>query len=224
MSPNMSAIVVGVIQLVGSYVATNLVDRAGRKVRFIFKCLFEYVVEFLFFFFSQVLICCVVDWNSSRFAHFRSTHNVQGLGLWCRSIQLDSSGFVLFRYFHCVVGGFDVAIFGHLRNFATEFEKLWRLIVHDTCLGIGVFRYQIFTTFNRHSWIPWQLVPVRWILFIGRHFHFDIHARNERQKLRTNHGLASMKTHYLNSFHEYKFRQKRHLCIITAFVVLRKLH
>lgn len=32
MSPNMSAIIVAVIQLLGSYVATNLVDRAGRKV------------------------------------------------------------------------------------------------------------------------------------------------------------------------------------------------
>lgn len=32
MSPNMSAIIVGVIQLLGSYVATNLVERAGRKV------------------------------------------------------------------------------------------------------------------------------------------------------------------------------------------------
>lgn len=35
MSPNMSAIVVGVIQLFGSYAATNLVDRAGRKVRYL---------------------------------------------------------------------------------------------------------------------------------------------------------------------------------------------
>lgn len=33
MSPNMSAIVVGVIQLLGSYVATIAVDRAGRKVK-----------------------------------------------------------------------------------------------------------------------------------------------------------------------------------------------
>lgn len=32
MSPNMSAIVIGTIQLVGSIVTTNLVDRAGRKV------------------------------------------------------------------------------------------------------------------------------------------------------------------------------------------------
>lgn len=32
MSPNMSAIIVGVIQLFGSYMATNLVERAGRKV------------------------------------------------------------------------------------------------------------------------------------------------------------------------------------------------
>lgn len=31
-SPNMSAIVVGIIQLFGSYVANFLVDRAGRKV------------------------------------------------------------------------------------------------------------------------------------------------------------------------------------------------
>ncbi|XP_055308413.1 facilitated trehalose transporter Tret1-like [Sitodiplosis mosellana] len=34
MSPNMSAIVVGVIQLLGSYVASALVDRAGRKFLF----------------------------------------------------------------------------------------------------------------------------------------------------------------------------------------------
>lgn len=32
MSPNLAAILVGVIQLVGSYAATVLVDRAGRKV------------------------------------------------------------------------------------------------------------------------------------------------------------------------------------------------
>lgn len=32
LSPNMATIVVGVIQLIGSYAATFLVDRAGRKV------------------------------------------------------------------------------------------------------------------------------------------------------------------------------------------------
>lgn len=32
MSPNVSAIIVGVIQLLGSYIATNLVERTGRKV------------------------------------------------------------------------------------------------------------------------------------------------------------------------------------------------
>lgn len=30
--PNLSAIVVGAIQFIGSFIATNLVDRAGRKV------------------------------------------------------------------------------------------------------------------------------------------------------------------------------------------------
>ncbi|XP_031634206.1 facilitated trehalose transporter Tret1-like [Contarinia nasturtii] len=34
-SPNKSAIVVGVIKLIGSYISTNLVDRAGRKFLFI---------------------------------------------------------------------------------------------------------------------------------------------------------------------------------------------
>lgn len=43
MSPNLAAILVGVIQLVGSYAATVLVDRAGRKVnelsfKFSFDC------------------------------------------------------------------------------------------------------------------------------------------------------------------------------------------
>lgn len=32
LSPNMSAIIVGVIQVIGSYVTTALVERAGRKV------------------------------------------------------------------------------------------------------------------------------------------------------------------------------------------------
>lgn len=36
LSPNMATIVVGVIQLIGSYVATLLVDRAGRKVSSLF--------------------------------------------------------------------------------------------------------------------------------------------------------------------------------------------
>lgn len=34
LTPNMSAIIVGIIQLVGAYMSTFLVDRAGRKVRF----------------------------------------------------------------------------------------------------------------------------------------------------------------------------------------------
>lgn len=40
LSPNTSAIVVGVIQLLGSYVATILVDRAGRKVKRVLKYVF----------------------------------------------------------------------------------------------------------------------------------------------------------------------------------------
>ncbi|XP_055298714.1 facilitated trehalose transporter Tret1-like [Sitodiplosis mosellana] len=35
MSPNMSAIIVGIIQLLGSYAASNLVDRTGRKFLFV---------------------------------------------------------------------------------------------------------------------------------------------------------------------------------------------
>lgn len=34
LSPNMSAIVIGVIQLIGTYVGTELVERMGRRVRF----------------------------------------------------------------------------------------------------------------------------------------------------------------------------------------------
>lgn len=42
MDPNMSAIVVGFIQLIGSYVASVFVDRAGRKVRFFSLILAKY--------------------------------------------------------------------------------------------------------------------------------------------------------------------------------------
>lgn len=37
MTPNVAAILVGVIQLFGSYAATVLVDRTGRKVKFLQK-------------------------------------------------------------------------------------------------------------------------------------------------------------------------------------------
>lgn len=36
MSPNMAAIIVGIIQMIGSYVSLALVDRAGRKVAIIY--------------------------------------------------------------------------------------------------------------------------------------------------------------------------------------------
>lgn len=36
LSPNISTIIVGAIQLLGSILSTNLVDRAGRKVTFFF--------------------------------------------------------------------------------------------------------------------------------------------------------------------------------------------
>ncbi|CAD7088652.1 unnamed protein product [Hermetia illucens] len=39
LSPNMSAIIVGVIQLVGSYVSTLLIERAGRKPLLLMSCL-----------------------------------------------------------------------------------------------------------------------------------------------------------------------------------------
>ena len=35
--PNMSAIIVGAIQLVGTFVSTRLVDRQGRKVKILHK-------------------------------------------------------------------------------------------------------------------------------------------------------------------------------------------
>lgn len=48
MSANDSTICVGVIQLIGSYVATNLVDRAGRKVKHFSLSLNKNFVMFYF--------------------------------------------------------------------------------------------------------------------------------------------------------------------------------
>lgn len=66
LSPNMSAIVVGTIQLIGAYCSTVLVDRAGRKVnQFIMIDFFPLLIISNFWLLS-VLIDCVSVWNCIR--------------------------------------------------------------------------------------------------------------------------------------------------------------
>lgn len=38
LSPNMSAIVIGIIQLIGTWIATELVERVGRKILLVVSC------------------------------------------------------------------------------------------------------------------------------------------------------------------------------------------
>lgn len=71
--PNLSAIVVGAIQLFGTITATLIVDRVGRKVM-IFKQInqFQNSINILLYFeytifFSIVIICCIKHWNNLRF-------------------------------------------------------------------------------------------------------------------------------------------------------------
>lgn len=76
MSPNMSAIVVGVIQLLGSYVATNLVDRTGRKVN-VFLLLFFKTINLNINLFGLVFVHSINRWNCHGFNFFGSLYDAK---------------------------------------------------------------------------------------------------------------------------------------------------
>lgn len=63
LSPNMSAIVVGAIQLFSTIITTNLVDRAGRKVSLFFLLifpLFYILIKNMLFLHSFYLQCLIL--------------------------------------------------------------------------------------------------------------------------------------------------------------------
>lgn len=86
-SPNISVILVQIIQILGSCVAMNLVDRAGRRVRLFFIELIPFLEEKKIIFISLVVFSVFIyrinNWSRLGFNHFRRFYDVKILELCC---------------------------------------------------------------------------------------------------------------------------------------------
>lgn len=86
MSPNTAAIVVGIIQIIGSYMPTLLVDRAGRKVNFLhFLVQLQLKVHNCFYklFIFLVFVCGINSWNCIGFNYARCIYDVENMESRC---------------------------------------------------------------------------------------------------------------------------------------------
>lgn len=170
MAPNTAAIVVAALQLIGSYMATILVDRAGRKV--IASC---HISKFSLFFQSRFvnyfrisldIVYNFDHWNGTGFGYIRCIHVDEILGLWTRRLQLDSACEFFVWNCHCIDSCFEFDIFVDCRNNARKMEKCWRFILRCTCLVHGICHNKMFTIFNRCTWLPWMYVLIYWSVHV----------------------------------------------------------
>lgn len=121
-APKLSAIIVAAIQLVGTLVSTQLVDRLGRKVRS--TNLGQLTLCLFCFFFIQVL----VNWIIYRFRP--QPLNISHLRLFARSrlqcgtIFLGSSGQFCVNAVPCIVWHYAIAFCGASRSDAQKSKIL----------------------------------------------------------------------------------------------------
>lgn len=181
LSPNMAAIVIGVIQLAGSYCSTLLVERAGRKV-----------------YIKSIKISFLCDDNLVQFLLSFSAFTT-GLGLAClgiysylRSLEYDMSSFGWLP-----VASFSMTIFvaslgvltlpfmviaeimpekvtdqnygysqtcAHLHNYYTLDTILRHYFLHIFRLDICVFDDQVFPTAQPDAGHAWKHDAVHWML------------------------------------------------------------
>ena len=125
-SPNLSVVVVGVVQLFGTFIATILVDRAGRRVRreIIFSLILLFVIlSFSFPFFLSVPLHCIDNWNGIWFSSSGCVYDDEILELQRGSIQLDSDCELFLHCIHGKLGATESAIRCHRRNYARKIKR-----------------------------------------------------------------------------------------------------
>lgn len=117
LTANMSAIIVGIIQLFGAYISTFLVDRAGRKVLFI-----NYTnwVNLKVFSHIKVLIRHLIWWcsawpNLSKFVHIPENAWI------CNGYNVLDSNCIIFIYrFYCLLGNRNTDVPVYYRSHARK--------------------------------------------------------------------------------------------------------
>lgn len=117
LSPNASAIVIGIIQLFGAYVSTILVDRAGRKVSSIeSNWNSKQKLKFNFDFSIAVSYCHIGGRNQFGFGMSRHLLVPEIHWLPCRIIWMDSNSLFLVRHIFCMLGRSHSTVPGHVGN------------------------------------------------------------------------------------------------------------
>lgn len=147
-----------------------------------------------FFSFSNlVFVCRVIDRHGTRSNHIGSVHDAENMAVWCWSIQLGSDSELFIYNIHCIVGNCISAIHADRRIDARKCQRFQFCILYSADVLLHFHRNQIFTTFNRTDWLPWDDVCVRCRLFVLRTLPTFMYAGNKRQKPRTNYGVAEIK-------------------------------
>lgn len=177
-----SAIVIGVIQLLGSFASIYLIERAGRKVSFVLSCFEKYSLNRLACF-SLVPLCFINDRSSIRIYNIGLIYDVQGVELWCGCIELDSDRFIFYHHFSCYARYQHLAIRCDWRSFASECERIRCIFLHGTPIIMFIYYLKIFTSFNRFVGVARIDVPIFKCLPIRSNIYYFVCSRNKRQKL-----------------------------------------
>lgn len=101
-----------------------------------------------FFRFVIVFVCCVDDWNESRFYCPRRVYDAKIVSIRCSRIQLDTSRIVQLCNIHCVMGHSESTVRHYSGDFAGKFEEFRDDLGNESVGGLCVHCNQIFTTFD----------------------------------------------------------------------------
>lgn len=123
LSPNMSAIVVGIIQLIGSCITVMLVDRAGRKVSCALRTfIFQYNHRMHFSICSTVFDYRIGNWHLPGPDLFGRFHNDAAAGLPIGFLSMGDCRQFFIRDIHWSMGRPITTLFDHVWDYSGEGE------------------------------------------------------------------------------------------------------
>lgn len=196
------AVVLGVVQFVGSIFGCYLVDLAGRKVRAglsgLFsspkQCYHEYKMNeytCIFVSFISDFIHLLVDWCCVEFGPFGCLYDGASVGIRCGHIRLDSTGAAVRLHFHLFIGKRLCHIFNYLGDITEKYSG----IVHSNLWVAGICadlcNINLSTKSGGRTGLSRLHVFIRELQFIGCTLCKTVCAWNERENLRTNNAVST---------------------------------